>query len=579
MSDQWLQNLNELSKKYTELLGLLSRHNFTSEVTPNLDYNLMQEISNAWIDLCCNHRGEVQNTNQEYYSNLSNLLSSTMQKFTEESSDKSTDRRFKDNSWRENVFFNFVKEYYLLSSNWTQDNIKNLNISEEAKDYLEFNTEQFLNAASPSNMPFLNPQVIQESIKSNGGSLLNGIDNLIADLKKSNNILNISTTDEGAFQVGENIAHTKGKVVYQNDLMQLICYEPKKKTFATPILIIPPWINKYYILDLSEHNSFVKWLVDNNFQVFMVSWVNPDEKLTHKTFDNYLQEGVLESIDYICSKFNYKQVNLLGYCIGGTLLSSALGYLKAKKDNRINSATLLTSLLNFSEPGNIKFFINKKNYDSIENMMDKAGMFEGSYMNNVFKILRSNEMIWSYFVNNYLLGKNPKAFDILYWNSDYTNLPAAMNKFYLKNMYIENNLMKEGGINLLDTSINLNKIDNPMFVLATQTDHIVPWHSAFESAKLLSGPIEFCLAASGHVAGVINPPNKNKYSYWVGDDFNSKMSADKWQKKAKEVSGSWWNHWYVWQEKLSGSMTKSIDYNNIKDFIELAPGSYVKKRY
>ena len=385
-----------------------------------------------------------------------------------------------------------------------------------------------------------------------------------------------TTVPMKAFEVGKNIATSEGKVVFQNDLMQLIWYKPKRAKYEVPILICPPWINKYYILDLSEHNSFVKWLIDNGMQVFMISWINPDKSLANKNFEDYLQDGIIAAVNYI-SKY-YTKINTIGYCLGGTLLATSLAYFKAKNNNIIGSATMLTTFLDFKNPGDMGFFLTKDAYKSIENLLDTNGILDGGYMSQIFNILRSKEMIWSYFVNNYLLGKTPTPFDILYWNSDSTNLPSAMHKFYLKNMYIENNLRKSGGINLLGVPIDLSLITNPIFMFATKEDHIVPWQSAFDSAKLFSGMTQFCLGASGHVAGVINPPHKNKYSFWVNNALNDRLQAQDWLDIAQEQSGSWWNYWLEWQKSFSGQLLDCAQYEQIDKFIEYAPGSYVQKR-
>ena len=583
MSNNWLQNLNLLSEKYVELLDILSNKNFSNNINmPTPNYDLMKQISDAFIDIYCNHPEEIAQNNIEYYQNFSELLTNSMNNFMQVVGEKNKDssmpkdKRFIDNQWREDIFFNFVKEYYMLSSNWMNKSVKKLNISPQAKHYLEFATQQFLNASSPSNFPFLNPEVIRESTISNGENIIKGMENLIRDLKKSSAFLNISTTDIKAFNIGENIATTEGKVVYQNDMMQLICYKPQNMTYSIPILISPPWINKYYILDLSCQNSFVQWLTQKGFQVFMISWVNPDKKLANKNFEDYLKEGIVDAVNYISKTFGYSKINTIGYCLGGTLLASSLAYLKSQGSNVMGSSTILATLLDFSNSGDMGLFINKESYNIIEKIVDQNGVLDSGYMTNIFNILRSNEMIWSYFVNNYLLGKSPLPFDILYWNSDGTNLPSAMHKFYLKNMYIENNLSKPGGINLLGIPIDLSLINNPMFVLSTKEDHIVPWKSAFKATKLVSGMVEFCLAASGHVAGVVNHPAKNKYSYWVNKNFSKNIDAESWFAESVEKQGSWWNHWLEWQEQFSGEMVKSIEYENIKNFIENAPGSYVK---
>lgn len=344
-------------------------------------------------------------------------------------------------------------------------------------------TNQFIDALSPSNFAFSNPEVIRESLESGMSNIVKGMENFLLDIKKSGSLLTISTTDTSYFKIGKNLATTKGKVILQNDLMQLICYKPKKKTHSIPIFILPPWINKYYILDLSEENSLIKWLVENNFQVFLVSWVNPTKELADKDFEDYLRQGVIEPLEYI-QKLGFEKVNAAGYCIGGTLLAIALSYYKAQNINIINSATFLTTLVDFANPGEIGALINKSTIGYIENKVSEVGYLDGKYLSNSFSLIRANDLVWSYFVNNYLLGKSPVAFDILYWNSDSTNLPAKMYIYYLKNMYIDNLLISPNSVKMLGVKINLSDIDVPSFSLAAKSDHIALWKSVYEGVKV-----------------------------------------------------------------------------------------------
>ncbi|GAB4167047.1 MAG: hypothetical protein Tsb006_6280 [Rickettsiaceae bacterium] len=404
-------------------------------------------------------------------------------------------------------------------------------------------------------------------------NIVKGMENFLQDIKKSSNFFNVSTTDKSYFKLGKDIAATKGKVIYQNDLIQLICYQPKEQVYSIPMLIIPPWINKYYILDLSEDNSLVKWLVDNNFQVFLISWVNPKKKHADKDFENYLQEGVLDSLTEI-KKLGYKKVNTLGYCIGGTLLATALSYLKAHGDNSISSASFLTTLIDFAKPGEIGALINKHTFQLIEQEVNRKGYLDGEYLSNSFSLIRANDLVWSFFVNNYLLGKAPAAFDILYWNADPTNLPAKMYLYYLKNMYIENKLKDPCGLEMLNTKIDVSKIDQPSFSLAAKGDHIALWDSVYNGYKLLSGDKTFCLTDAGHVAGVVNPANNKKYSYSVSSNITDKPGT--WLKSAKNYHGSWWNCWKEWLVGHSGQQIDSIDYDKLQ-YIEQAPGNYVKR--
>jgi polyhydroxyalkanoate synthase len=459
----------------------------------------------------------------------------------------------------------------MISANWTKNTVKQYELDSDSKRFLEFTSNQFIDALSPSNFVFSNPEVIRESLDTGMSNITKGMENFLMDLKKSDGLINISTTDKSYFKVGKNLATTKGKVIFQNDLIQLICYKPKKMTHAIPIFIIPPWINKYYIMDLSEKNSLIKWLVDNNFQVFLVSWVNPTKDLSHKDFEHYLQEGVIEPLEYI-KTLGFHKVNTVGYCIGGTLLAIAISYYKSNNNTIINSASFFTTLLDFSNPGELGALINKSTIDYIENKVSEVGYLDKNYLTNSFSLIRANDLVWSYFVNNYLLGKSPAAFDILYWNSDSTNLPAKMYIYYLKNMYIDNLLKIPNNIQMLGTKINLADIDIPTFSLAAKADHIALWQSVYDGIKLFKGNKTFCLTEAGHVTGVINPATSYKYQHMIST--NIVENPNEWLESVKIQKDSWWNSWNKWLCNNSKELTKSINYNSI-NMIENAPGSYV----
>jgi polyhydroxyalkanoate synthase len=414
-------------------------------------------------------------------------------------------------------------------------------------------------------------------IETNGESVVSGLTMLLADLEKGDGSFRISMTDENAFTLGKNIAATPGQVVYENDLMQLIQYAPAtEKVYKTPLLLIPAWINKYYILDLTAERSFVKFLTERGYTVFVISWVNPDEKLGRKRFDDYLREGPLAALDVIESITKVKQTAIVGYCLGGTLTAILLSYLRAiGEESRVVSATYLTTLVDFAEAGEISVFIDDTQLESLEDRMSERGYLQASEMATTFNMLRANDLIWSFMVNNYLLGKHPFPFDLLYWNSDSTRMPATMHAFYLRNMYQQNNLIKPGGITLLDVPINLTKIKTPAYILATREDHIAPWTSAYVATQVYDGDVVFSLADSGHVAGVVNPPAKNKYCYW--ESANVPPKAEDWLKHAKQHPGSWWTHWDRWQAKrlgpkVAGRKPGSTRYKPI----EPAPGRYAK---
>ena len=442
---------------------------------------------------------------------------------------------------------------------------------------IDFYTRQFVDAMAPSNFLMTNPEVIKATMDSNGENLVKGLKNMLEDLERGEGTLRISMTDYDAFEVGKNLAITKGKVVFQNELMQLIQYSPTtEKVHKAPVLIIPAWINKFYILDLQPENSYVKWLVEHGYTVFMISWVNPDEKLGKKAFDDYLLEGPLAALDAIEKATGEKEITAIGYCLGGTLLSITLAYLASKKqEKRIKSATFLTTMLDFSDAGELSVFIDEEQLKSLENKMESTGYLEGKDMAVTFNMLRANDLIWSFVVNNYLLGKDPFPFDLLYWNSDSTRMPAIMHSFYLRNMYQNNLLIKKGGIKLAGVPIDLSTVKTPAYFLSTREDHIAPWKSTYAGTKALGGPVRFVLAASGHIAGVVNAPHKKKYCHWVND--KNPATADAWINSSKEEAGSWWVNWNKWVHPFAGEMVKARKPGDGKlKPIADAPGSFVK---
>ncbi len=579
-ADQIIKNLNKAALYYQEIIKQLVEHYDSMEVPINFyDSDKSHEIATQIFEQLITHPEKFTAINLEYVNNLQKLIAESVNEFTgKKLVNKKTekdfpDKRFDDPVWGESIYFDFIRKYYTLSSKWMKDTIQQYEVDSDGKRLLEFTANQFIDALSPANFIFSNPEVLKESLETGMQNIAQGMKNFLKDIKKSTDMLNISTTDKSYFHLGKNIASTKGKVIFQNDLMQLICYEPTEKTYKVPLFIIPPWINKYYILDLSEHNSLIKWLVDNNFQLFLVSWVNPKKKLANKKFEDYLEEGILQPLEYI-KKLGFNKVNSLGYCIGGTLLAIALSYLKSKKNNIINSATFLTTLVDFANPGEIGALINKFTINYIEKKVLETGYLDGKYLANSFSLIRANDLVWSYFVNNYLLGKSPAAFDILYWNSDATNLPANMYIYYLKNMYLDNLLKKPNALEMLGTKIDLSIIDTPSFWLAAKTDHIALWKSVYNGAKIFKGERTFCLTDAGHVAGVVNPPNNQKYSHKIGDIIVN--SSRTWQADANKIKGSWWMSYLSWLKKYSGNLEKSIKYGNLK-MLEEAPGSYVKR--
>lgn len=487
---------------------------------------------------------------------------------------KKLDNRFKNPTWDKSPVLDFLKQMYFLTSDWLQ-NVTDVK-REDADVQARFVLKQMLDACSPTNVPFLNPDVVSEFLKTGGESVARGARNFLRDIDKDG-LLSLPTADMDYFKLGVNIATTPGKVIYQNDMMQLIQYEPvTKEVHSVPILIISPWINKYYVMDLSGEKSFVRWLVENGYTVFVVSWVNPGKAHAEKSFEHYLSEGLLSALDQINKAVGAEETNVIGYCLGGTLLASGIAYLnnklcKHKPKNKVKTATLIATLTDFSNVGDFSVFINDAYIKKIEKIMDKHGYLPGKIMFKTFNLLKANDMIWSTVLRNYLMGKDPIQMDVLYWNADYTNMAKAAHSFLLRNLYQKNLLKKPNGIKLFDVGIDLKRVDVPVFMLSTLRDHIAPWKSTYSGTKLFSGPTKFVVGGSGHVAGVVNHINSGKYGYWT----NSKLydSADEWMKTAQKHAGSWWEEWQNWIDEFSGKMVKARD---IKKWIEDAPGSYVR---
>jgi len=485
------------------------------------------------------------------------------------------DRRFRDEAWDENVLFDFVKQSYLLSARWIQSTVGEVEgLDDKTSRKVDFYTRQFVDAMAPSNFVMTNPEVLRETLESGGENLVRGLENLLGDLERGK----ISQTDEEAFEVGKNIAVSPGKVVFQNELMQLVQYAPATETVhTTPLLIVPPWINKFYILDLRPKNSFIKWAVEQGLTVFVISWVNPDHRLAEKSFEDYMFNGPLAALDAIEQATGERQANVIGYCLGGTLTAAMLAWMASKGDDRVKSVTFFTTMVDFSESGELEVFIDEEQLAALEERMNEHGYLEGTAMASTFNMLRANDLIWSFVVNNYLLGKDPFPFDLLYWNSDSTRMPANMHSFYLRRMYQENKLVQPGAIELGGEAIDLRKVDLPTFILSTREDHIAPWKSTYAATGIYAGPIRFCLSASGHIAGVVNPPASNKYCYWTNS--RNPKDPDAWFDGANQHTGSWWPEWYKWLKKTAGpKIPARVPGDGKLKALEDAPGSYVKVR-
>ena len=488
------------------------------------------------------------------------------------------DRRFKHSAWDENPFFSLIEQSYLVTADTILSSVAEADgLDEDTARKTQFYTRQFVDAIAPTNFLLTNPEVLEATLESKGENLLKGMRNFIDDFDAEAGQLRIRMTDEHAFELGRNIALTPGKVVYQNDLFQLLQYHPStEQTCRLPLLIIPPWINKYYVLDLQPQNSLIKWLVDQGHSVFVMSWVNPDEKLAHKDFEHYVTEGALAAVDAVEQATGEAGVNLVGYCIGGTLLAATLAYLQAKGDARPMSATFFVSLIDFSIPGDLGVFIDEKQLASLEKTMNDRGYHDGKEMAATFNMLRANDLIWSFYVRNYLLGKDPFPFDLLYWNADSTRLPARMHSTYLRTMYLKNEFKEPGGLSVDGVPIDVSAIQTPAYFISTEDDHIAPWEGTYLGAQLLSGPVRFVLGKSGHIAGIINPPAANKYGYYSGPAID--MPSGKWRDHAEVHSGSWWPDWHAWLKQYTGGKipARRPGANGLK-VIEDAPGSYVRQ--
>ncbi len=489
------------------------------------------------------------------------------------------DKRFADEQWAENAVFDFIKQSYLLAADSVQGLVRNVEgLEDKTARKVQFYTRQFVDAMAPTNFVHTNPTVLKATLDSGGDNLVKGLQNLLEDLERGRGQLQIKMTDLKAFKPGENIAVTPGKVVFQNELMQLLQYAPSTaQVHRRPLLIIPPWINKFYILDLNAKKSFVKWAVDQGFTVFMTSWINPDEQLAHKKFEDYML-SIVEGMDAIEQATGEREINAAGYCLGGTILLTTLAYLAAKKDKRVQSAICFACMTDFSEPGELEVFIDEELITLLEKQMGERGYLDGSQMAGVFSMLRANDLIWYFVVNNYLLGKDPYPFDLLYWNSDSTRMPRDMHSFYVRNMYQKNLLREPGGLTLAGVPIDLRKIKTPVCFLSAYEDHIAPWKSTYAGTQLVGGPVKFVLSGSGHIAGVINPASSDKYGFWLNP--KTPPNPDDWLNEAVKQDGSWWPDWLAWLTPHAGPQVpaRAPGDGKLKP-IEDAPGSYVKMRY
>jgi polyhydroxyalkanoate synthase len=489
------------------------------------------------------------------------------------------DKRFADPEWSSNAFYDFLKQAYLLTVQWANRLVNDADgLDPHTHQKAEFYLRQIANAIAPSNFVLTNPEVLRETLASNAENLVRGMHMLAEDIEAGHGDLKIRQSDPRMFEVGRNLALTPGKVIFENELMQLIQYAPATDTvLKRPLLIVPPWINKFYILDLTPEKSFIRWCVGQGLTVFVISWVNPDTHLADKTFEDYAVEGVLAALDVVKTATGESEINAIGYCVGGTLLAAALALMAARGDRRITSATLFAAQVDFTHAGDLKVFVDEEQIAAREREMGARGYLEGRKMARAFNLLRSNDLIWPYVINNYLKGKEPAPFDLLYWNADATRMPAANHSFYLRNCYLENKLSK-GAMVLAGEQLDLKKVTIPIYNLATREDHIAPAKSVMLGSRFFGGPVRFVVAGSGHIAGVVNPPGKIKYQHWTGPKPRG-ADVDKWIANAKEHPGSWWPDWLAWLKKQDATEVPAREPGGGKlDPIEDAPGSYVKVR-
>ena len=491
------------------------------------------------------------------------------------------DYRFKDPEWSSNPVFSFIKQSYLLNSQWLRQMVDQTEGMDDAiRMKIEFYSRMIVDAMSPTNFALTNPTVLREMKETGGQNIIQGITNFLEDQQAGFDYMRPRHTDNSTLKVGENLASAKGSVVYQNQMMQLLQFAPTTEAvYKKPLMIVPPWINKFYILDLREDNSFIRWAVEQGYTVFVISWVNPDETYADKSFDDYVKEGIFAALDAIEKATGEKQVSAIGYCIGGTMLAAALAYMAANEDNRITAVTYFAAQVDFEKAGELLVFTDEQQISQLEPKVREQGFLDGASMAATFNSLRANDLIWNFVINNYLMGKEPPVFDLLYWNADSTRFPAQLWLNYMRDMYQQNKLSQPGGFTLLGEPVDLGDIKIPTYIQASKEDHIAPAKSVFKAVNLYGGPVKFMLAGSGHIAGVINPPTAQKYQHWTNAKKNTYAEFEDWFADAKQHPGSWWEHWNKWLSKKSGDKVAArVPGEGKLKIIEAAPGSYVKVR-
>ncbi len=574
----------EMQDNFKQVEEIMGNFNKTYESMKLDPYNLKQVYSDWW-EAASKNPEKLFQTNMEFWQKSMELTQQAMMSFmsgqaaTQVIAPAKSDRRFSHEDWANKPIFDVIKQSYLLMSDWTRKVVASAEgLDEKTAERVKFFTERGLDAMSPTNFAMTNPAVIEKIRNTKGANLVHGLKNMLEDLESGNGQLRIRMTDAKAFKLGENVAVTPGKVVFQNRMFQLIEYTPStEKVLKRPLLIVPPWINKFYILDLQPKNSMLKWLVDQGHTVYVISWVNPDETYADTGFEDYIH-AVIQAMDAVEYDTGEQEMNLIGYCIGGTLLTSTLAYLKSKGDERIKSATFFTTMLDFAEPGELGLFIDEYQIGQLEGQMGEKGYLDGSIMSGAFNLLRANDLIWSFYVNNYLMGNDPRPFDLLYWNSDSTRMPAKMHSWYLRNLYKDNKLCQPQALSVDGVPLDIGTIDVPACFISTIEDHIAPWKSTYSGARLFGGDVRFILGGSGHIAGIVNPPAANKYNYRVSNELP--QDPDAWLAETQPTTGSWWPEWDSWVRKLSGNEQVDARQPGAGKLaaIENAPGTYVKCR-
>lgn len=575
--DELKKNLEKVDVLTKRLVFIIASKSKKQQITqPNQDL-YYKAAAKYFSEILSNPSKLIENQVKYYKSSLETW--SDVQKYflkQENNNSQKNDKRFRSVTWEENPYFKMIKQQYLTSSDIIQETITGIEgLSHPEQKQITFFTKQMLEFFSPTNFLMTNPDALQEAMETKGQSLVNGLENLVDDLEKNDGEFNVSLTDETAFEIGKNIANAEGSVIYENNLYQLIYYKPTQEiSHQIPILIIPPWINKFYILDLKPENSFIKFLLSKGIPVFLMSWVNPDSSHSEIGYDDYLKDGLLDAIEQTRRFYSVDLINSIGYCIGGTLLATGLSYLNARKLEYIKSASFFTTLTDFEDPGDLSIFVSDEYLNTIKDQIDDLGFMDGDFLSQTFSFLRSNDLIYGPAVKSYLMGKKPPPFDLLYWNSDSTNLPGKMALEYLEKFY-KNNDFSRGKLEVLGEKVNLEQISQPIIAIGTFNDHIAPWKSSFNGLSKTSGEKVFILAGSGHIAGIINPEHSNKYGYWMNNENYS--TPEKWFNSSINKNGSWWNEWYEWKKQFLAEKIISTKMIGITE-IEPAPGRYVKKK-